>query len=665
VLVCGLLVGAAGVALNGVSGAFAAAVGDWSLTVCFAAAAISVTWRAVTMHGERVPWSLMAAGLWIYCLGTAVFVGWISGMDAAPFPSVADWLWLCLPIFSLAGFVVLGRSRGTTLRLVSVLDGVIVAAAFAGLVAAFVYGGVYDEFMERGVGFGMVLPLAELAVVSTLLVGAAARRWRPEPAAVFAGVGFATVAFGDCVYSLAAASSGWTPGTWIDVPYIAGISLFALGAWLPVRAAPAGDGSDGRALIIPLAAGSVSVVLVAAAVFTELNPVAEGATVLLVAAVAARMALALRSSALLLSSTREEAMTDALTGLGNRRRLLVDLGEPDAPPRTLMLFDLDGFKTYNDTCGHAAGDVLLAMLAGRLGATVSGWGTAYRMGGDEFCVLLPAGAPDLRDRAGAALRTEAEGIAITCSWGEVTIPREAASPEEALRIADRRMYAMKNGRPSAPGAQLREALTRVMAIREPDLHEHVLDVGRMAADVGRRLGVPEHDLVDIVHGAELHDVGKLAIPEAILDKAGPLDDDEWAVMRNHTILGEQLLSGIPALVNAARLVRASHERWDGGGYPDGTAGSAIPLGARIIAVCDAYDAMVTDRPYRAGMSHAEAVAELRRCAASQFDPQVVTSPHEHVMAIPSASVRRAAPARSRRSGAPAGSSTQNSSPPMR
>jgi HD-GYP domain-containing protein (c-di-GMP phosphodiesterase class II) len=185
------------------------------------------------------------------------------------------------------------------------------------------------------------------------------------------------------------------------------------------------------------------------------------------------------------------------------------------------------------------------------------------------------------------------------------------------------MYAMKNGRPNAAGTQLREALTRVVKIREPDLHEHVVDVGRMAAAVAARLGLPEHAWSDIVHGAELHDVGKLAIPEAILDKPGPLDEGEWEVMRRHTILGEQLLSGIPALVNAARLVRASHESWDGSGYPDGLSGEDIPLGARIIAACDAYDAMITDRPYRSGMSHADAVAELRRCAGTQFDPRVV------------------------------------------
>ena len=123
--------------------------------------------------------------------------------------------------------------------------------------------------------------------------------------------------------------------------------------------------------------------------------------------------------------------------------------------------------------------------------------------------------------------------------------------------------------------------------------------------------------------AELHDVGKVAIPDAIINKPGPLDDDEWAFMRRHTLIGERIVAAAPALGAVAQLVRASHERWDGDGYPDAIAGEDIPLGARIVAVCDAYDAIVSDRPYRRGRSAAEAMVELHRCAGTQFDPAVV------------------------------------------
>jgi HD-GYP domain-containing protein (c-di-GMP phosphodiesterase class II) len=248
------------------------------------------------------------------------------------------------------------------------------------------------------------------------------------------------------------------------------------------------------------------------------------------------------------------------------------------------------------------------------------------MGGDEFCVLVDTvRAPQVVADVATALVAREGDVSISSSWGIVAMPDEASSFTEALGIADRRMYAMKNGRPRSAGSQLREVLVRVMDIREPDLHDHVLDVGRLAEGVARRLGLPEHEITDVVHGAVLHDVGKLAVPEEILHKPGPLDDAEWEIMRRHTIEGEQFLAGIPALANVARLVRSSHERWDGAGYPDKLAGDHVPLGARIISVCDAYDAMVTDRPYRKGMGRTAALEELRRCAGSHFDARVVSA----------------------------------------
>jgi len=141
--------------------------------------------------------------------------------------------------------------------------------------------------------------------------------------------------------------------------------------------------------------------------------------------------------------------------------------------------------------------------------------------------------------------------------------------------------------------------------------------------VGRELGLGPEALDEIARGAELHDVGKVAVPEAILGKPGPLDEAEWQIMRQHTVIGERILAAAPALRPVARLVRSSHERWDGSGYPDGLVGERIPLGARIITVCDAFDAMRQARPYAASMTEAQALAELHRCAGTQFDPRVV------------------------------------------
>jgi diguanylate cyclase (GGDEF)-like protein len=322
------------------------------------------------------------------------------------------------------------------------------------------------------------------------------------------------------------------------------------------------------------------------------------------------------------------ATSDALTGLLNRRRLMADLerrvGRAAGGPAVLMLFDLDGFKHYNDTFGHLAGDALLTRLGRALERAVGDGGRAYRLGGDEFCVLADAGARDELDLAApVALSEQGDGFAVTASYGVVAIPEEATEPGEALRIADQRMYAHKSSGRASAERQSTDVLLRALAERHPDLECHLDGVAELAIAVGRSLGLEDEVLEHVRLAAELHDVGKVAIPDAIINKPGPLDDDEWAFMRRHTLIGERIVAAAPALGAVAKLVRSSHERWDGGGYPDRLAGADIPLGARIVSVCDAYDAIVADRPYRRGRSAEDALVELRRCAGSQFDPAVV------------------------------------------
>jgi two-component system, cell cycle response regulator len=272
------------------------------------------------------------------------------------------------------------------------------------------------------------------------------------------------------------------------------------------------------------------------------------------------------------------------------------------------------------------GDALLARLGRALARAVEGRGRAYRLGGDEFCVLAGAdGRAQLELAATAALSDHGDGFAVSASYGAVAIPHEASVAEDAMRLADQRMYAQKGSARASAGRQSSAVLLRVLAERHPDLEGHLDGVARHAVAVGRRLGLDEEALDQLCLAAELHDVGKVAIPDAIIHKAGPLDESEWAFMRRHTLIGERIVAAAPALGPVAKLVRASHERWDGTGYPDATAGKDIPLGARIIAVCDAYDAMLSDRPYRHRRSPAAAMDELRRCAGTQFDPAVVDS----------------------------------------
>jgi diguanylate cyclase (GGDEF)-like protein len=327
---------------------------------------------------------------------------------------------------------------------------------------------------------------------------------------------------------------------------------------------------------------------------------------------------------------REQALTDPLTGLGNRRKLGAELEEAFAADgdSLLLLFDLDGFKDYNDTFGHLAGDQLLSRLGTKLRRAVDGHGRAYRLGGDEFCAHLDVDAQDTDKMiltVASALTETGTDYAIGASVGAVVLPREAATPELALRLADERMYANKRSRSTAARAQAGEVLLRAMRAKQPSLDEHSNKVAELATKVACRLGVVGDALEEISRAAQLHDIGKVAIPDEILNKPSALDQSDWQYIRNHTVLGESILDGAPALRGVARLVRASHERWDGNGYPDNLRGEGIPLGARIVSVCDAYEAMTSERAYRTAIAHETACQELRRCAGKQFDPAVVSA----------------------------------------
>jgi diguanylate cyclase (GGDEF)-like protein len=333
----------------------------------------------------------------------------------------------------------------------------------------------------------------------------------------------------------------------------------------------------------------------------------------------------------LLGISRGEARTDALTSLRNRRALTTDLAtamsqSSESEELLLVMFDLDGFKQYNDTFGHPAGDALLQRLGGRLADAAALYsGSAYRMGGDEFCVLArwsPDSVERLLDSTVSSLEDGGEGWQIGCSHGVAWIPSEAATESQALTLADERLYANKAGR-SSTSRQVTDVLLQVLTEQSTSLDEHVERVSEFAGTLAIALGQPELEVQRIRLAAKLHDIGKTAIPAAILDKPSPLDKREWEFMRRHSAIGARIVSAAPALASTSELIYSSHERIDGQGYPDGLDGENIPLGSRIIAVCDAFEAMTSVRVYRPAIGVDAALAELKRHAGTQFDETIV------------------------------------------
>jgi diguanylate cyclase (GGDEF)-like protein len=605
------------------------------------AAALVCLARVIAVPRDRLPWGLMAFGLVAWMAAEYLWLLRYASLEAPPYPSLADAGWLAFYPASYAAVVLLVMRRGMRPPLGVWLDGVIAALAAAAVAAALLFGPILATSVEgtpAAIATNLAYPVGDLLLVGLVVAVLGLGGWRLDRLWIVLGLGLILNGIADSWYLARYAQGTYVDGELLDSLWPAASLLVAWAAWQP-RSAP----SDALALagrrhvVLPIASALVGLALLVYDHFHRINSVALLLAAATLAVAVVRMGLVFRANARLLAASRSEALTDALTGLGNRRSLMADLDESmrAGSADTLVLFDLDGFKRYNDTFGHPAGDALLQRLGRKLSAAVEGGGSAYRMGGDEFCVLLHE-RDGFAEAAAAALSEQGQGFAIAASRGAVVPAVEAATATEALQIADQRMYGHKASRSAARSSETRDVLMRILQERQPALHEHLASVASLARAVGTRLGLMPQALEELARAAELHDVGKMAIPDAILNKPGPLDDEEWAFMRRHTLIGEGILSAAPALVPVAKLVRSSHERWDGAGYPDRLAGEAIPLGARIVAVCDAYDAMTEDRAYRKAMSQEAALAELRASAGTQFDADVVEAFCEALIEAPAA-----------------------------
>ena len=343
---------------------------------------------------------------------------------------------------------------------------------------------------------------------------------------------------------------------------------------------------------------------------------------------------------------------DSLTGLLSPRAFRGRLSEEVERARryqralSLAIIALDDFAALELRHGFRAVDELLGAVARRIAGTTRAHDLIGRVGHAEFGLLLPdtagqAALPAL-ERLLVELEVVGEGTirAAGASMGVAALTRGMGAETllASARLALAQAQGVGGGRavlaagaeplaePAAtPQHDAIEALAVALLERDRYTGEHSEAVIEMSGAVARNLGCSGAEVDRVRSAALLHDIGKVAIPDDILHKPGPLTDSEWRLMKEHPVIGERILRVLPGLGAVARIVRHEHERWDGGGYPDGLAGEAIPLGSRIIIAADTYHAITSDRPYRAAKPHDVAVEELTRCAGSQFDPKVTAA----------------------------------------
>ena len=431
------------------------------------AAGLACLVRAGTADRERPAWVLIGAAILSWGAAEVYWTAFIEGNPNAPYPSLADVGYLAFYPLAYAGLALLVRAKTDELDWRLWMDGLIACLGTAALGAAFVLDFVADHATGTPLQVATTLayPLGDIVMLSLAMGAVALTRWRPGRTWSLLLAGLSALVVADIAYTLQSTSATLPSGDWIDPIYL--IAAIFLGAemWQPrANAIQSSARFDGwRELMVPAFVFGVMIGLFAMQYFSATSGVSTVLWAATMIAVIVRLAMSVRENQLLL----EQVQTDPLTELGNRGRMQVDLkglcaNASEDEPVLLLFLDLNGFKHFNDTLGHPAGDELLARLGRRLRDAIGKNGTAYRVGGDEFCVVLTcpeARFEGLTREAAKALTESGPGFDISSAWGTATIPAEAGEPTAALQLADVRMYAQKESRRTSRESALALPLT--------------------------------------------------------------------------------------------------------------------------------------------------------------------------------------------------------------
>ncbi len=636
------------------------------------AIALAVYAARNTTGAYRRLWTMLAWALPLWVAGEGIVSYYHVVLRAEPpFPGLADAFFLGFYTALILTFLIALRPALMVRSWRAILDASVLAIAvgFIGWVA------VIEPQLSQSASLATVVsiayPVLDVVMLTILLSLTLASFRRPPASLILLTAAIAAGGLTDVALAYISLHTTSPELSWLKIGWASEASLLVLAAVAAVRPKeatlprPAEDSRE-RGLTIVLAGVALTLAVILIDSLGDALSVADAVIAFyMIAAIALRLHLTSRErekiGLRLEASLREQeriANTDELTGLRNRRYADRQLerraraGSLDTELETgVLILDLDHFKDVNDAHGHPVGDEVLRCAAGRLTRTSRPGDVVARYGGEEFLVVLHDVERTTLASAAERLREciaeqpfdvgEEHPLIVTASVGGASMPADAATLTDLLRIADRALYTAKSmGRNRVQiGARGDEGSIEGLMERGSVLNfvqglmdyvdasygavDHGSAAARLTGLVADELGLDASQRWRACAGARLHDIGKLAVPDEILAKRGALDEREWRLVRRHPDAGAQILALAPGLREVAEVVRQHHERYDGKGYPGGLSGDEILIEARIVAACDTWVAMCSDRPHRAGRAQADALAQLRRAAGTQLDPSVV------------------------------------------